>query len=78
MPSFGMLSQVAYREAVRLAPVSEFNRNWEIELGAPAGKTATIPNGVDVDLYHPHGTRAEGANGQLPSAESTRSRRLKC
>ncbi len=53
MPSFGMLSQVAYREAVRLAPVSEFNRNWEIELGAPAGKTATILNGVDVDLYHP-------------------------
>lgn len=48
-----MLTQVAYLEAVQLAPVSEFNRLWEIELGAPAGKTTAILNGVDVDQYHP-------------------------
>lgn len=48
-----MLSQVTYAEATRIAPVSDFNRQWELELGASAGKTTVIYNGVDIDLYRP-------------------------
>lgn len=48
-----MLGQATYAAARYIAPVSDFNRQWELELGADPDRTAVIYNGVDTDLYHP-------------------------
>ena len=48
-----LLTQVTYAEAACIAPVSEFNRRWELRLGADPMRTSTIYNGVDVDMYTP-------------------------
>lgn len=47
------LTQLTYREATVVAPVSDFNRRWELELGAEAERTRTVYNGVDTRLYAP-------------------------
>lgn len=47
------LSQLTYAEAAAIAPVSEFNRRWELRLGADPHRTRTVYNGVDVDRYTP-------------------------
>lgn len=47
------LTQLTYREATVVAPVSEFNRRWELELGAEPARTRTVYNGVDTRLYAP-------------------------
>lgn len=46
-----MLTQLTYAEAVAIAPVSDFNRRWELRLGADPARTATIYNGVDTGKY---------------------------
>ncbi len=47
------LTQLTYAEASRIAPVSDFNRRWELRLGADPGRTATVYNGVDTQTYQP-------------------------
>lgn len=41
------LSRLMYQHADRVLSVSEFNRQWQLELGAPSARTQVIPNGVD-------------------------------
>lgn len=48
-----VLSQLTYREAIRITPVSDFNQRWETLLGADAAKIRTIHNGVETDLFRP-------------------------
>ena len=55
-----LLNQLTYAEARAIAPVSEFNRTWELELGADRARTATIYNGVDTDDYRPLTSEPQG------------------
>lgn len=48
-----LLSQLTYAEATHIAPVSDFNRRWELRLGADPQRTRTVYNGVDIDQYTP-------------------------
>ena len=48
-------SEVAYREAEHVLPVSDFNSRWAQRLGADASRVITIRNGVQSDLYDPVG-----------------------
>ncbi|MEA5154278.1 GT4 family glycosyltransferase PelF [Raineyella sp.] len=48
-----VLSQLAYQEAIRITPVSDFNQRWERLLGADPDKIETIHNGVETDLFRP-------------------------
>ena len=41
------LAQLIYTDADRLLSVSEFNRRWQLELGAPLERTRVIYNGVE-------------------------------
>ena len=41
------IAQLMYKEADRLLSVSEFNRRWQLELGAPPERTRVIYNGVE-------------------------------
>jgi glycosyltransferase involved in cell wall biosynthesis len=41
------LTRLAYSEAALIAPVSEFNRRWELRHGADPARTVVVPNGVD-------------------------------
>ena len=45
------LALLVYAEADCVASVSEFNRQWQLELGAPAARTRVIPNGVDPQSF---------------------------
>ncbi len=47
------LARLAYAEADLIAPVTAFNRRWEVRLGADPGRIAVIPNGVDPQSYPP-------------------------
>ncbi len=40
------LALLVYAQADRVASVSEFNRQWQLELGSAAARTQVIPNGV--------------------------------
>ncbi|WP_051215437.1 GT4 family glycosyltransferase PelF [Granulicoccus phenolivorans] len=51
-----LLTQATYAEAVAIAPVSDFNRDWELYLGADPSRTRTIYNGVDTTGYRPIGS----------------------
>jgi glycosyltransferase involved in cell wall biosynthesis len=44
---FHRLSEIAYYQALRIVTLSEANRAKQIADGAPAAKTAVIPNGVE-------------------------------
>jgi glycosyltransferase involved in cell wall biosynthesis len=44
-------SEVAYREAERVLPVSDFNSRWAQRLGGAASRVLTIRNGVETELY---------------------------
>lgn len=46
-------SEVAYREAEWVLPVSDFNKRWAERLGG--SRVTTIRNGVEADLYEPVG-----------------------
>jgi len=45
------LAELLYSQADRLTAVSEFNRQWQLQLGAPRERTQVIPNGVDPALF---------------------------
>lgn len=45
------LCELAYREAMFVAPVNRFNSRWECRLGADPAKIVPIPNGVDPEAF---------------------------
>lgn len=45
------LAQLVYRDADRLLSVSEFNRRWQVELGAPLERTRVVYNGVEPEAF---------------------------
>jgi polysaccharide biosynthesis protein PelF len=45
------LARLAYREAALIAPVSGFNRRWELRHGADPAKVVVVPNGVDPQRF---------------------------
>jgi glycosyltransferase involved in cell wall biosynthesis len=47
------LARLAYAEADLVAPVTAFNRRWEVRNGADPGKVVVIPNGVDPQRFPP-------------------------
>jgi glycosyltransferase involved in cell wall biosynthesis len=48
-----MVSRLSYQLADQISPVCDFNRKWEIALGAPEEKIRTIYNGIDPEKYYP-------------------------
>ncbi len=48
---FYFISTAAYREADKIVTLFERNRQIELNLGAPVGRTHIIPNGVDLMQY---------------------------
>ena len=50
---FKNLARLIYHEASLCTSVSEFNRYWQIELGAKPEKTMVIPNGIDPAKFPP-------------------------
>jgi glycosyltransferase involved in cell wall biosynthesis len=53
------ICEVAYRQAERVVPVSDFNSRWAQRLGVDPGRVVTIRNGVRPDLYLPVDTEPE-------------------
>lgn len=51
MRKFELLSKVAYDHADRILTLYEGNRLMQIQGGAPAQKTAIIPNGIDLERF---------------------------
>ena len=47
------IARVAYAQADVVAPVTDFNRRWELPHGVPADRIRTINNGVDPALFVP-------------------------
>ncbi|CAN5803118.1 GT4 family glycosyltransferase PelF [soil metagenome] len=45
------LALVVYAQADRVASVSEFNKQWQLELGSDPARTHVIPNGVDPQSF---------------------------
>lgn len=45
------LARLMYQDADLVVSVSEFNRTWQIELGAPAEKTRVVYNGVAPEAF---------------------------
>lgn len=45
------LARLMYRDADLVVSVSEFNRTWQIELGAPAERTRVVYNGVAPESF---------------------------
>lgn len=45
------LAQLVYRDADLVVSVSEFNRSWQVALGAPVERTRVVYNGVAADAY---------------------------
>ena len=45
------VAQLMYQEADRVLSVSEFNRRWQLELGAPPERTHVIYNGVEPSAF---------------------------
>ena len=48
---FYYLSKLAYQYCDKIISLFEYNRNIQIEYGAPEEKTIVIPNGVDEKKY---------------------------
>ena len=47
------LTELGYRHADRIAPGSDYNRRWELAMGAPSRRVRTIHNGVDPAGFKP-------------------------
>ena len=56
---FKTLARLMYQEASLCTSVSEFNRYWQVELGARPEKTLVIPNGIDPARFPPAPQRLE-------------------
>ena len=57
------VAQLMYKEADRLLSVSEFNRRWQLELGAPVERTRVIYNGVEPGAF----PAADGGVQKVPT-----------
>ena len=55
------VARVNYRCADVIAPVTGFNRRWEVPYGAPADRIETIANGVDPGVFTPSAKPAHSA-----------------
>jgi glycosyltransferase involved in cell wall biosynthesis len=53
------LARLAYTEAALIAPVSGFNRRWQLRNGANPAKIVVVPNGVDPDRFPPLDTEPD-------------------
>lgn len=53
------LARLAYREAALVAPVSGFNRRWELRHGADPDRVVVVPNGVDPQRFALLGTEPQ-------------------
>ena len=53
------LCELAYAEADRLLPVSDFNSRWASRLGAEADRSSPVLNGVDPTAYPPSETEPD-------------------
>ncbi|KDE73793.1 GT4 family glycosyltransferase PelF [Fusobacterium necrophorum] len=48
---FYFLSQLTYQYCDKIVSLFEYNRNIQLQYGAPLEKTVVIPNGVDEEIY---------------------------
>jgi glycosyltransferase involved in cell wall biosynthesis len=53
------ICEVAYRQAERVVPVSDFNSRWAHRLGVDPGRVVTVRNGVRPDLFPPIDTEPD-------------------
>jgi glycosyltransferase involved in cell wall biosynthesis len=53
------ICEVAYRQADRVVPVSDFNSRWAQRLGVDPKRVLTVRNGVRPDLYPPVDTEPD-------------------
>lgn len=51
MRFYRLLCMVSYRLATLVAPASDFNRRWELALGAPPERVRTLYNGIDPEQF---------------------------
>ena len=48
---YNSVSRLVYRYSDLIISLFEYNRMKQIDLGAPAGRTLVIPNGIDTDFF---------------------------
>lgn len=60
---YNTLARTIYQDADLVVSVSEFNRTWQIELGAPPTRTRVVYNGVAPEAF----PEAEGPAGSEPT-----------
>lgn len=48
-----VMSRLAYGHATEILPVADFNRRWELQLGAEPHRIRTVRNGIDADRFVP-------------------------
>jgi glycosyltransferase involved in cell wall biosynthesis len=53
------LARLAYSEAALVAPVTGFNRRWELRHGADPARVVVVPNGVDPGRFAPIDTEPD-------------------
>ena len=49
----GALVRMNYRYADCVTSLGEFNRKWQVRIGADPQKILFVPNGVDADVFQP-------------------------
>ena len=50
---YGALTRLSYHFADRITSLGEFNKRWQIRLGADAAKIEIAPNGVEAHRFYP-------------------------
>ena len=58
-----LIARLAYAHADVIAPVADYNRRWEVQMGAGPEKIRTIYNGVDPGIFLPQ-PRPDGGVGR--------------
>ncbi|SFN87270.1 Glycosyltransferase involved in cell wall bisynthesis [Pseudonocardia ammonioxydans] len=56
---FVRLTELGYRLADRILPVSDFNGRWAVRAGAPRRNVRTVYNGIDPEEFPPAGREPE-------------------
>jgi polysaccharide biosynthesis protein PelF len=60
------IARMSYRYADAVSSLCEFNRKWQIRVGAQPDKIRIIPNGVDPSVFHPPQTGSHHLQGAGP------------